>query len=63
MRDWDAWSDGLEVNSCHRRHGRQLSVEWVRARPAELGQQEAYSRSRSDSGEHGSATREPCWSG
>ena len=76
MRDWDAWSDGFEVvgasrdggwagrvASCHRRHGRQLSVEWGGARAVELGQQEACSHSRSDSGEDGSATREPCWSG
>ena len=76
MRDWDAWSDGLEVvgasrgggragrvAGCRRSHGRQLSVEWGGTRPVDLGQQETYSHSRPDSGEDGPAPREPCWSG
>ena len=76
MRDWDAWSDGLEVvgasrdggragrvASCHRRHGRQLSVERGGTRRVDPGQQETYSHSHSDSGEDGPATWELCRSG
>ena len=55
MRDWDAWSDGLEVvgasrdggragrvASCHCRHGRQLSVERGGTRRVDPCQQETY---------------------
>ena len=50
------------VAGCHRRHGRQLNVEWGGTCPADLGQQATYCHFRSDSGEDRPATREPCWS-